>query len=123
MILDTPTRSLQIVLGEAQVTTACDIVACYATSSGSAFTLGTSIPVSAGVTPVTAVPAPVVGAARQVSEVRVYNNDTVTHQITLRLLDGGVVRIVQSLQIQSGGHFVYTSTSGSTYIQRFWRSS
>ena len=123
MILDTATRSLQIVLGEAQVTTACDIIACYAVTTASTFATATALAVSSGVTPVTTVAAPPSGSAYQVNEVRVFNNDTVPHQITLRLLDGAVVRVIQSLQIQALGHFVYTSTSGSTYIQRFWRSS
>ena len=42
MILDTASRTLEIVLGEAAATFPCDITACYAVTSGPAFTVAMS---------------------------------------------------------------------------------
>jgi len=124
MILDSPTRSLQIVLGEAKTTNDCDIVVCYATASTSgSFIPGLAHGASNGTTPVTALAAPLAGSQILVSEVRVYNNDTVVHQIVLRLHDGSTNRTILSLSVQAGGHFVYTPGSGGAYLQRFWRST
>jgi hypothetical protein len=111
MILDTPTRSLQVLLGEAQATTACDVTACYATSSGSAFTPGTAAAATAGVTPVTVVLPPALGSQCQVSEVRVHNNDTVPHSVILRLLDAATARIVLSGAVLPGGDWLYSPTT------------
>jgi hypothetical protein len=72
---------------------------------------------------VTVVANPSPPAVNQVSEVRLYNNDTVQHTVTLSLLDSATRRIVLSLIIQPGGHFVYTPGSGGQYLQRFWRSN
>jgi len=97
MILDTPTRSLRLVLGEAHTTTACDIVACYG-QQGPAGTFVTllSQTASTGVTPVTLVAAPPVGSQNIIQEVRLHNADTVSHTVTLQLLDSATTRTIYS---------------------------
>jgi hypothetical protein len=108
MILDSSTRSLQIKLGEAMVTTHCDIVVCWAATSAAVFAPAADQTASNGTTAVTVVAGPTDGTVRQVSEVRLFNNDTVTHLVTLQLLDGAQVRIIRKLSVLTGEHFVYT---------------
>lgn len=108
MILDTPTRTLDIVLGEAAATTACDIIACYATTTTATFLTAVAQTTSNGTSAVTVVAAPPSGAQCQVNEVRLHNNDTITHTVKLRLNDGGTIRIVLAGSVAAGGDFLYT---------------
>lgn len=114
MILDSTLKSLQVLLGEVITTSNCDVTASYADQSIDGFLPGANDTVTNGVTAVTAVAAPTAGYQRSVQEVRVHNNDTVTHTITLRLNDNGTFRIVQSQSITSGGDFLYSPTSGGS---------
>jgi len=113
MILDTPTRSLRLVLGEAHTTTACDIVACYG-QQGPAGTFVTllSQTASTGVTPVTLVAAPPVGSQNIIQEVRLHNSDTVSHTVTLQLLDSATTRTIYSGTVAVGADWVYTPGAG-----------
>jgi hypothetical protein len=114
MILDSTTRTLEIVLGEAKATTNCDIVACYAISNATTmFVTAVSQTVSNGTTPVTVVSAPDTFSQTQVNEVRLHNNDTVPHTVTLRLNDAGVTRVVLAQAVAAGGDFLYTPTATS----------
>lgn len=115
MNLDTTSKILQILLGEAITTRQCQITTSWADSTASAFTLGNTNLNSNGTTPVTVVGAPGAGTQRQVKEVRVFNNDTVSHTVTLYLFDGSTSWIVApGMQvIQPNQAFVYTPESGS----------
>ena len=55
MILDTTSKVIQIVLGEAKTTTDCDISAAWADQTTTAFTPGSTLAVSNGTSIVTAV--------------------------------------------------------------------
>lgn len=114
MILDTPARSLQIVLGEAHTTTACDLVACYGeqTAAGG-FVTALAHAASNGTTPVTMVSAPPPTTQYLVNEVRLHNADSVSHTVTLRLLDGATTRSVYSGSVASGADWVYTPEVGA----------
>lgn len=114
MILDSAFRSLQIVLGEAKTTTDCDITACYAaTTAAGTFQTFLQHEVSNGTTPVTVLNAPAVGTQYICNEVRLHNNDTVTHTVTLRLLDGTTTRIVYTGVVASSADWSYTPGSGA----------
>lgn len=117
MNLDSPTKSLQIVLGEAKTTNDCDITSSYADSTG-AFALGNENVKSNGVTIVTVVTAPGASVQRQVKEVRLTNNDTVTHTVTFQLFDGTNTWAIGPLRqsIPANGAFVYTPDSGVVVI-------
>jgi hypothetical protein len=112
MILDTATRTLEIVLGEAMTTSNCDITASYAMTSQTSFVTAAASLVSNGTTAVTVVPAPDVSTQIQVNEVRLHNNDTVTHVVTLRLNDNGTRRVVLTQILAAGRDFLYTPASG-----------
>lgn len=112
MNLVSTTQSLEIVLGEVTATTECDFVTAYADVAVTSFALGEHDGVTNGTTAVTVVAAPAAALARQVKEVRLHNNDTVDHTVTLRLNNGGTHRIVQQQVIPPNGDFAY-SPSGS----------
>lgn len=113
MILDSTTRSLQVVLGEATVTTACDIVASYAKATVDTFVTATAMAATTGTTAVTVLAHPPYGSQYLVTELRVHNNDTIAHRVTLRLLDGVTARILLSQVIPANGDFLYTPGGGT----------
>lgn len=116
MNLDTSLKVLQIVLGEAKTTNDCDITASYADSMINNFSLGNQNEKSNGTTPVIVVAAPAIDTQRQVKEIRLFNNDTVPHNVTLQLFDGTNTWIVgnspTATPVAVGGSFVYTPESG-----------
>lgn len=116
MNLDSTTKLLQIVLGEAKVTNDCDITASYGDFDGNNFTLGANTAHSNGTTPVIVVAAPGFDIERQVKEIRLFNNDTVPHTVTLQLFDGTSTWVVGTAltptPVPAGGGFVYTPESG-----------
>lgn len=112
MNLDTVSKSLEIVLGEAMTTADCDITASYAVVGAGLFTLAEADTVSDGTAAVTVVGAPVAGQQRQVKEVTFFNNDTVTHQLILRVNHAGTMRIIASRSIPPNGDFRYVSDLG-----------
>lgn len=118
MILDTTSKVLRIVLGEAHTTTACDITTAWAEEAvPNKFTPGNTNSHSNGVTPVTVVAAPSsAGFCRDVREVRLFNADTVTHTVTLQLFDGSTAWAVApaKVSVPANGAFVYTPQSGIT---------
>lgn len=120
MNLDSITKELQIVLGEAKTTNDCDITASYADSSlPNNFVLGNQNEKSNGTTPVVVVAPPGNSVTqRQVKEVRLTNNDTVAHTVTFRLFDGTNAWAIGPLaqSIPANGAFVYTPESGVVVI-------
>jgi|GEM_PF-6492984 len=103
MILDTTSKVIEIILGEAKTTTDCDFNIDYAdTVSGSTFVPGSSPGVTNGVTLVTALAAPAASAQRNVKFISVYNNDTVNHNVTVRSYDGANRRIYVKAAITPG---------------------
>jgi hypothetical protein len=115
MNLTTTTQSLRIVLGEAKVTTDCDITAAWGDATVP-FVLGATQGTSNGTTPVTAVAAPASNVQRQVKEIRLHNNDTIAHTVTLQFDNNGTISILDGpVTVAVGGNYVYTpsSTSGT----------
>lgn len=110
-ILDTPTKSLRIVLGEAKGTLDCDILAFWGAQTSTGFVPVANDLVSNGTTAVTVVPAPGAGEQRQVNEVRLFNNDTITHNVTLQFDNGGTIRVIEAAPVLAGGEFLYTPSS------------
>jgi len=95
MILDTTTRSLEVFYETAKTTTEPDFAAFWAdTQSGSTFVPGQTNGATNGNTAVTLAGAPGSATQRQVKEVLIYNADTVSHNFTVRVNDGGTYRIL-----------------------------
>lgn len=119
MILDTIHKSMRFVLGEAKTTTDCDVVSVFADTTNSDF-LPTSVNlVTNGTTAVTAVPAPSSGVQRQANEVRLFNNDTVPHLVTLQLDNNGTIAVVERATVPVGGSFLYTPQTSVTALSEW----
>lgn len=114
MNLDTTSKTLQIVLGEAMTTNDCDIVTSWADFAASTYAFGNTNSLSNGTSVVTVVASPLAAFQRQVKEVRLFNNDTVAHTVTLQLFDGASTWIIapSGESVDPGGSFVYTPESG-----------
>lgn len=107
MNLDTTSKTLQIVLGEAATTRPCTITAAYTDNGAGASVLGSNAALTSGTTPVTAVLAPATLTTRTATEVRVVNTDTVSHTITLQLNNNGTIRKMLRETVAAGGLFIY----------------
>ena len=116
MNLDSTTKVLRIVLGEAKTTHDCNVVSSFADSGVGSFLLGNSNVNTNGVTAVTIVGAPGSSVQRQVKEIRLFNNDTISHGVTLELFDGTNTWIIgttpSALPVPPNGSFVYTPEAG-----------
>lgn len=111
MLLNSTTRKLQVLLGEAQVTNPCPIVASYfdsaATPGG-----GPSFINSNGVTAVDAVAAPAASTIRQVNEMTVFNADTVSHGVIVRYNDNGTTYVIIKATLAPGYTLTYSKSLG-----------
>ena len=89
MILDTVTKVIEIILAEAKTTNDCEYNADYVdTVSGSTLVPGSTSGTTNGLTLVTAVSSPAASTQRQVKSFHVFNADTVSHTVIVRLYDG-----------------------------------
>lgn len=117
MILDSMTKVLRIVLGEAHTTNPCQIVTAYAESSAVSWVGGNTELNTNGTTPVVVVSNPSnPSVSRDVREVRVFNADTVPHIVTLQLFDGTNAWVIGpgAVTIAVGGTYVYTPELGGS---------
>ena len=90
MILDTTSKTIQVVLGEAAATTQPEYTTAY---ENIAVAAGTFLPGATdgslnGTTPVTVVASPASSVQRRVKEISVCNVDTVVHTVTVEYYDG-----------------------------------
>lgn len=115
MILDLTTKELRIVLGEAHTTNPCQIVTSWSEVASTVFLPGNTNILSNGTTPVVVVgPPSMAGVSRDVREVRLFNNDTVPHTVTLQLFDGSTAWPIApaKVTVAANGGFIYTPESG-----------
>lgn len=102
MILDTTSKSIQVVLGAAPATTQAAIFASYADLTSTTFVGGSNDLASNGTTAVTMVAAPAASTQRQVKYFSIYNADTVNMTVTVQLLDTATVRILEKVTLSPG---------------------
>lgn len=101
IILDATTKKLQLVLGEA-ATTELDYTASWADSTATDVTEGNSNGTSNDTTPVDIVAAPAASTRRIIKDISVYNNDNISHTLTINYNDNGTLRKIWSGTITSG---------------------
>lgn len=112
MLLDATTKSLEIVLGAAKTLNDCPITANWTdvtTASGnpSGFLGGSSDGATNGVTAVTAVAAPGANVQRRIRMLTVFNADTVSQTVTIRVNDNGTTRILKKATLPVNGALIY----------------
>lgn len=113
MILDTTTKSLQVILAAAVATAQLPCVAAWADISTSAFTPGSSDTQTNGTTAVTLVAAPATSTQRQIKSLTVYNADTTNATVTVRLNNNSTLRIVVSVILAPGQTLQFAENSWS----------
>lgn len=112
MILDTTTKTVDLILDANKTTNECQITAAYADITPTTFTPGSNDLLSNGTTAVTVVAAPAASTQRSVKEITVYNNDTVQHTAYVRLNDAGTPRVVAAMILPPGTSASYPATGG-----------
>lgn len=113
MILDTTSKTVEVVLAAAKTTNDCEWTADYIdTANGTTFQPANGVGVSNGTTAVTAVAAPAASTQRSVRAFSFYNADTVGTTVTVRLNDGTNTRRVVSVSLVAGQSLVYTPEAG-----------
>ena len=115
IILDTTTRTLEILLSAATTTNPLQFVASYVDINQTVPALtaaNTTYGVTNGTTAVTVVPAPAASTSRQLKFLSVQNADTTYDTLTVRLNDGGTLRNIGVFQLAPNDSLVYTSDRG-----------
>jgi hypothetical protein len=92
MILDTTSKSLRVYLGSAATTTNPVFSAAYVDHTTSSCTPGANDGAADNTTAVTVVAAPASSTQRQVKAIDVWNGDTISHQVTVELLNSATQR-------------------------------
>lgn len=113
MILDTTSKTIELILSGAKTTNDCDFTVDYAdTASGTTFVPSGGMGTTNGVTAVTAVPAPSGSTQRHIKAITVYNADTVNSTVTVRMFDGTNRRIMIKALLGVGQSLVWTPEGG-----------
>lgn len=117
MLLDTTTKSLEVLLGEATATTECAINADYddvtiSLGNPSGFVAGASDGATSGVTAVTAVAAPGANVQRRIRSLSIYNADTISHTVKVRLNNSSTLRLLTQVTLAAGQSLTYADGRG-----------
>src|ERR1035437_2633321 len=96
MYLDAITKSISVVLGEARGAADCDITVAYEDITSTTFLSGAADFISNGTTPVLIVASPAAATQRRVREINLYNNDNISHTVTVYYVDGANQRVIWS---------------------------
>lgn len=116
MILDTTSKTLEVILAAVKTTNDCEIFADFIdTVSGATFVPGSTLSLSNGTTAVTAVAAPAASTQRQIKSFSFYNADTANVAVTIRLFDGTNRKRIQVLTMAPGAALFYSQEAGWQY--------
>jgi hypothetical protein len=113
IILDTNSKSIEVVLAGAVTTNQLPIVANWVEITASAYTPGNNELTTNNTTAVTAVPAPGAGSVwRQVKGITIPNDDTVPATVTVRLKAGVNTRTLYKVTLAVGSLLEYNDAAG-----------
>ena len=114
MILDSATFSLEVYMAAPIATNQLPFYVSYTDINvpGQTFTPGKSYGQTNGVAAVTIVAAPSAGVQRQVKLLTIHNEDTISHQIFLRLNDNGTFRKITDVVLSSEDTLQWVDGSG-----------
>lgn len=111
LILDSTTRSLEVVLADSAAANQLPMVACYIDFTDG-YTPGASHTQTNNTTAVTVVAAPASGAQRHVKFLSLRNSDTAPATATLRYNDNATLRIIVTVTLAVGDTLLYTDGEG-----------
>lgn len=112
--LDTTTKSLELVLGGAHTTNALPVVVSWSDKTSTNYTGGNTTSQSNGTTGVTICAAPAASTIRDIDSISVYNADTVSATVTVRVNDNSTLRIVMKAPLATGEQLYYSH--GSSWV-------
>lgn len=116
IILDATTKSLQVLLGVVVTTNELPIVAAFVDITPTTYGPGASDGQTNGTTAVAAVAAPAASTQRQLKFLTVFNADTVSATVTVRLNNNGTTRVLVAIALGVGSTLVYTDGEGFRVI-------
>ena len=111
LALDSTTRKLQAKMASTATTTNCSVTCTYADSATSTFTEGIYPSVLNGTTLVDILPAPAASTRRVVKSINVFNNDTVTHTVTIYLNDNSTSYAIKKITLATGASWASDDVS------------
>jgi len=112
MLLDTTTRSIELLLGAAVTTNQLKITASWVDMTATTQSPATTTSSSNNTTPVTIVASPAASTQRKVMEVTIFNADTVSATVTVRVNDSSSLFPIVTFSIPTGQTLQYTDTLG-----------
>ena len=112
MILDTTSKSIEVVLSAAPVANQAQISASYADMDTTTFVPGENDLLSNGTTAVTAVAAPAASKQRQLKFLSIYNADTASITCFIHLNNGGTIRNIASYTLSPQQTLQYSPDHG-----------
>jgi len=113
IVLDTTTKSLEVVMSGAALSTNPDFTASYADDTGTALTEGANDGALNGTTPVTLVAAPASSTRRVIRTVTIQNRDTAPVTLTIRLNNNTTLRQIATPTLQVGDTWTTDGTFDS----------
>lgn len=112
MILDATTKTIELILGAAATTNAMPVTVDYVDLTTTTTLAGSSDTQSNGTTAVTIVAAPAASTQRKVNALTVFNADTASKVVTIRLNNNATLRNIISVTLQVGDTIGYSDTGG-----------
>lgn len=112
LVLDTTTDAIEVKLGAAHTTNALKCVASWRDITTTAYTPGRTLIDTNGTTSVDAVGGPGASTQRVVDFLSVYNNDTITHTVTVTFDANGTEYPLFSASVPVGYTLRYTDADG-----------
>lgn len=112
MILDSTTRSLEVVLSGAITTTQPKCITAWSDITASAYAPGETVASTNSTTAVTLVAAPAASTQRKITTLNIFNADTVSATVTVRYNDNGTVYNLISIAVPSGYTLFWTDVEG-----------
>lgn len=113
MLLDATTKTIEVLLGGAVTTSQLPVVVSYVDIDGSGnVTGGENDTATNNTTAVTALAAPASGHQRSVENFSVYNKDTASATVTVRVNNNGTLREMKTKTLAAGESLVWTRSRG-----------
>jgi len=112
MILDSTTKTIELILGAAATTNAMPVTVDYVDITTTTTVPGSLDSASNGTTLVTIVAAPAASTQRKINLITVYNADTASKAVTIRLNNNTTLRNIVVVTLQVGDTLYFTDTNG-----------
>jgi len=114
LVLDSTSKSIQVVMSGAAATTNPDFVSTYSDNNGTTFVEGSLDGALNGTTAVTVVAAPAASTRRIVKSIYIENKDTAAITITVTYLNSATSRTIAKVTLQVGDTWTTDCTFDTT---------